>query len=55
METLTIKQQLEMFTNAKNALEQIPEIHRSRFHSDYLMELKMRVNELNECLKRITS
>lgn len=43
---MSIKEELEMYQNALDALNKIPENHQSRYYTDYKTELEGRVYEL---------
>lgn len=46
-------EELRFFTKALNALNEIPNIYRSRYHSMYLEELQQRCYEINEVIRFI--
>ena len=48
---MSIKEQLEMFQNALDALKKIPHDFQSRYYTDYKKELEGRVYELESQIK----
>lgn len=48
---MSTKEQLEMYRNALDALNKIPENYQSRYCTDYKNELEARVSELKNSIE----